>query len=123
MPTLLVADDSEIVRKAIRRILDAEPAIVVLGEAETFTETIEKSAELKPDIVLLDLHMPDDHILLPEVIKDQLLPPGSQIKIIGMSLSGDDDEEIRELGATLGACAVLEKARFNDLLIPAILSC
>jgi DNA-binding NarL/FixJ family response regulator len=123
MPTLLLADDSQFMRRAIMRILDTEPAIVVLGEAESFQQAIDKSAELKPDVVLLDLHMPDDQILLAEDIKSLLLPSGTHVKIIGMSLSGSDDDEMRDLGASLGACTVLEKARFEEQLIPAILSC
>jgi chemotaxis response regulator CheB len=123
MPTLLLADDSVLIRTMIKRILVEEPEIIVLGEAENFEEAIEKAAELKPDILLLDLHMPDDRTLLPEYIKINLRPLGSQLKIIGMSLSGDEDDEMRELGASLGACTVLEKSRFEEQLIPAILSC
>jgi DNA-binding NarL/FixJ family response regulator len=123
MPTLLLADDSELIRKSVKRILGSEPAITVVGGAANFQETIDKTADLKPDILLLDLHMPDDRSLLPEYIKTNLRPLGSQIKIIGMSLSGDKDDEMRELGASLGAGTVLEKARFEEELIPAILSC
>jgi hypothetical protein len=73
--------------------------------------------------LLLDLHMPDDAHLEPEFVKAQLQPAGSRTKIIGMSLSGNDDDDARNLGASLGACTVLEKARFYAELIPAILSC
>jgi chemotaxis response regulator CheB len=123
MPTLLVADDSEVIRKAVKRLLEAEPAIEVLGEATSFAETIEKASELKPDVVLLDLHMPDERTLDAEYIKMHLRPQGSEIKIIGISLSGNDDHEARDRAASLGACTVLEKSRFYDELIPAILSC
>ena len=123
MPTLLVADDSELIRKTVKRLLEAEPAIEILGEATNFAETIQKAAESKPDVVLLDLHMPDERILDAEYIRTRLRPVGSEIKIIGISLSGNDDQEARELAASLGACTVLEKSRFYDELIPAILSC
>jgi DNA-binding NarL/FixJ family response regulator len=123
MRTLLLADDSLLIRSMIKRILIDEPTIVVLGEAENFEEAIEKAADLKPDILLLDLHMPDDRTLSADYIKTSLRPLGSEIKIIGMSLSGNEDAEMKELGASLGACTVLEKARFEEELIPAILSC
>ena len=123
MPTLLVADDSEIIRKAVKRLLEAEPAIELVGEAANFAETIEKASELKPDVVLLDLHMPDERTLDAEYIKTRLRPQGSEIKIIGISLSGNDDQEARDRAASLGACTVLEKSRFYEKLIPAILSC
>jgi DNA-binding NarL/FixJ family response regulator len=123
MPILLLADDSELIRKTVKKLLETEPAIEIIGEATTFAETIEKASELKPDVLLLDLHMPDDRNLDPAYIKAHLCPSGSAIKIIGISLSGKDDDEARDLAASLGACTVLEKARFFDELIPAILSC
>lgn len=122
MPTLLLADDSELIRKTVKRILESEPTIRLVGEAENFQEAIEKSAQLKPDVLLLDLHMPDDLALSPEYIKSHLQPPGSQVKIIGMSLSGSEDDGMRELAVSLGATTVLEKARFAEELIPAVLS-
>src|ERR1700722_8801288 len=78
MPTLLVADDSELIRKTVKRLLEAEPAIEILGEATNFAETIQKAAELKPDIVLLDLHMPDERFLDADYIKTRLRPLGSR---------------------------------------------
>jgi two-component system, NarL family, response regulator NreC len=122
MPTLLLADDSEVIRKAVKRILEAEPSIELVGEAADFAETIQKASELKPDVLLLDLHMPDERTLDAEYIKTRLRPVGSEIKIIGISLSGNDDQEAKDRATSLGASTVLDKARFYDELIPAILS-
>jgi two-component system, NarL family, response regulator NreC len=122
MPTLLLADDSEFIRNAVKRLLEDEPAIELVGEATNFAETIQKASELKPDVLLLDLHMPDERNLDAAYIKAQLRPAGSEIKIIGISLSGNDDPQARELAASLGASTVLDKSRFYDELIPAILS-
>src|ERR1700722_17568313 len=122
MPTLLLADDSEVIRKAIKRLLETEPAIQIIGEATDFAEAIQKVSKLKPDVLLLDLHMPDERTLDAEYIKAHPRPLGSVIKIIGISLSGIDDQEARDLAAVLGASTVLEKSRFYDELIPAILS-
>jgi two-component system response regulator NreC len=122
MLTLLLADDSDLIRKTVKKLLGAEPTIEILGEATTFAETIEKADQLKPDILLLDLHMPDERDFNPSYIKAHLRPSGSAMKIIGISLSGNDDDEVRDLAASLGASTVLEKARFYDELIPAILS-
>jgi DNA-binding NarL/FixJ family response regulator len=123
MPTLLLADDSEVIRKAVKRLLEAEPAIELVGEATDFAEAIQKASELKPDVLLLDLHMPDERTLDAEYIKAHLRPLGSEIKIIGISLSGNDDQEAKDRAASLGASTVLEKSHFYDELIPAILSC
>jgi two-component system response regulator NreC len=122
MPTLLLADDSELIRKTVKKLLETEPTIQIVGEASDFAETIQMASELKPDVLLLDLHMPDDRNLDPAYIKAHLRPSGSAIKIIGISLSGNDDQESRDLAASLGASTVLEKARFYVELIPAILS-
>jgi two-component system response regulator NreC len=122
MPTLLLADDSELIRKTVKKLLETEPAIQIVGEATDFAEAIQMASELKPDVLLLDLHMPDDRNLDPAYIKAQLRPLGSELKIIGISLSGNDDQEASDLAASLGASTVLEKARFYDELIPAILA-
>src|SRR5262245_8717210 len=122
MPTLLVADDSELIRKTIKRLLASESSIEVVGEATNFADAIQKTNELKPDVLLLDLHMPDERELDAAHIKKALRSPNSGIKIIGISLSGNDDAETRELAASLGASTVLEKSRFYQELIPAILS-
>jgi DNA-binding NarL/FixJ family response regulator len=121
MPTLLLADDSELIRKTIKRILANEPTIEILGETQNFAETMQKTNELKPDVLLLDLHMPDEGVFDAARIKASLRS-NSGIKIIGISLSGNDDDETRELAASLGASTVVEKARFYQQLIPAILS-
>ena len=70
--TLLVADDAEIIRKTLRGLLKEEAAIKLLGEASNFAETISMTAALKPDVILLDLHMPDDHAFNPEFVRTNL---------------------------------------------------
>ena len=57
--TVLLADDSFVVRKAIRRLLDSECEIEIIGESADFAQTIELTTHLKPQVVLMDLHMPD----------------------------------------------------------------
>lgn len=55
---VLLADDHTIVRKGIRLLLDAEPSVVVVGEAENGREAVEMAEQLCPDIVLMDHTMP-----------------------------------------------------------------
>lgn len=54
-----LAEDHTIVRKAIRALLEREPGIEVVGEASTGFETVSQCEILKPDIVLMDISMPD----------------------------------------------------------------
>ena len=56
---VLLADDITIMRKAIRFLLRSRNEIKIVGEASTFVETIEKTKKLSPDVVVLDLYMPD----------------------------------------------------------------
>jgi DNA-binding NarL/FixJ family response regulator len=52
--TVLLADDSDLVRRAIRRLLKDHPKINVIGEAADFTQTMRMIQELQPQIVILD---------------------------------------------------------------------
>jgi DNA-binding NarL/FixJ family response regulator len=56
---VLLADDHTLVRQGFRRILEDDPRIAVVGEAATGLAAIEKCKELKPDVAVLDLSMPD----------------------------------------------------------------
>ena len=59
MTTLLLVDDHTIVLQGLRALLDPEPNLKVIGEAVTGMDAIAKAAELHPDVVVLDLALPD----------------------------------------------------------------
>jgi len=56
---IMVADDHEIVRHGLRRLLEAQPDWEVCGEAESGREAVEKARSLKPDVIVLDFAMPE----------------------------------------------------------------
>ena len=56
---VLIADDQQLVRTGFRMILDAEPDIDVVGEATTGREAVAMARELGPDVVLMDIRMPE----------------------------------------------------------------
>src|SRR6266404_5731250 len=56
---ILVADDHEVVRRGLRTLLQTRPGWEVCGEAATGREAVEKTEKLKPDIVILDVAMPE----------------------------------------------------------------
>jgi NarL family two-component system response regulator LiaR len=59
MPTrLLLVDDHQIVRKGLRAILEQQPNLQVVGEANTGLEAVEMAIRLKPEVVLMDISLP-----------------------------------------------------------------
>ena len=56
---ILVADDHEVVRRGLRAILETREGWEVTGEAATGREAVEQAKQLKPDVVVLDLVMPE----------------------------------------------------------------
>lgn len=58
---VLLVDDHEIVRKGLISILRLEPEFEIAGEASSADEAVEKASNLRPDVVILDLKMPDCH--------------------------------------------------------------
>jgi len=56
---ILIADDQELVRTGFRVVLDAEPDLEVIGEADDGLAAIEAAETLRPDVVLMDIRMPN----------------------------------------------------------------
>ena len=56
---LVLVDDHEVVRSGIRSLLDAQPDMVVVGEAASGIEALSLVCDLRPDVVLMDITMPD----------------------------------------------------------------
>jgi DNA-binding NarL/FixJ family response regulator len=114
---VLLADDSDFMRSAIRRILQEERRIEVVGEAGTFAKTVQMIGDLKPEVLLLDLHMAEKREFTPELVKAQL----GCVCTLAVSFSNDD--EARQLANSYGAVTLLDKMKlFNDM-IPAVLRC
>jgi chemotaxis response regulator CheB len=85
----LLADDSEEFRRAIRRLLDSQSEISLVGAATDFSEAVLFAALLRPDIVLLDLRMKDSQGLDALGASPQIISTGSTIIAISFSVDGD----------------------------------
>src|SRR4026209_507847 len=83
---VLLADDHAILRKGVRMLIDSQPDLEVVGEAKTGREAIEEARKLKPDIVVMDVSMPElNGIEGTRQICDEL----TQTKVIGLSMHKD----------------------------------
>jgi DNA-binding NarL/FixJ family response regulator len=58
MTSILVADDQALVRVGLRKILESEPGLTVVGEAEDGSDAVAGARRLRPDVVLMDVRMP-----------------------------------------------------------------
>jgi DNA-binding NarL/FixJ family response regulator len=114
---VLLADGSDVMRLAIVRVLKEEPLIKLVGEATNFAETLQLSAALKPDVLLLDPHMPDEREYPAVWVKPQVL---LNTKCV-VAISFWNDADARDLAETFGATALLDKTKLYSELIPAII--
>src|SRR5499427_7828054 len=94
---ILMADDHAIFRDGLRKLLDGDEEIVIVGEAQNGAECVKMLAKLKPDILLLDLRMPDKDGLavLEEVNFDQL-----PTRVIVLTAAEDDRDVVLKQSAT-----------------------
>lgn len=69
---ILLADDHQVVREGLRRMLELEPDIKIVGEASNGKEALEQAEKLSPDIILMDIKMPGmDGIEITRKIKEK----------------------------------------------------
>jgi DNA-binding NarL/FixJ family response regulator len=95
---ILLADDHEIVRRGLKDLLEAEAGWQIVGEATSGREAVAKAKLLKPDVVILDLRMPELNGL--EATRQILRSlPGSEILILTMSDSEGLARTVLEAGA------------------------
>ncbi|MFI7691485.1 response regulator [Nonomuraea sp. NPDC049655] len=99
MITVLLVDDHELVRKGFRLMLDAQPDLSVVGEAGDGERAVELSRRLRPDVVLMDLHMPGlDGVRATELITSEL--PG--VRVLALSTFDLDENVLAALRAGAG---------------------
>ncbi len=112
---LLLADDHAVVRSGLRLLLEAQPDLVIVGEAENGEEAIRRTAELQPDVVLMDIEMPGmNGIEAARRIKVQ--SPGTSVLALTMY---EDDQYFFEM-LRAGASGYVPKRAAPDELASAI---
>lgn len=112
---VLIADDHPIVRDGLRTLIETEPGIDMVGEAENGAEAIEKARELQPDVILMDLVMPvKDGIQAINEIK----ATHPQISILVLTSFSEEDKVFPAIRA--GASGYLLKDTLPQQLLQAI---
>jgi len=112
---ILVADDHAIFRDGLRKLLEGADDVQIVGEASNGVECTKMLAKLKPDILLLDLRMPEkDGLGVLEEVNFDTLPT----RVIVLTAAEDDRDVVRAM--RLGARGVVLKQSASDLLVKSI---
>ena len=116
MPTrVLIADDHAVVRAGLRALLGAEPSLELVGEASGGVEAVELALRLRPDILLLDMSMPDqDGLAVTRQVRAQV--PAARILI----LTVHEDVGLLREAIKAGASGYVVKRAAEAELIAAI---
>lgn len=112
---ILIADDHQIFREGLRKLLEAEPGFVIAGDASDGAQAIDKVRALKPDILLLDLSMPRVHGL--DTLRE-LADAHSETRVLLLTAEIDKPQLITSL--QLGARGVVTKDCATGQLLKAI---
>lgn len=112
---ILLAEDHALVREGTRDILERDPGLRVIGEAEDGPTAIALAEELNPDIVLVDLDLPILNGI--EVIRRIRAKPTGPLTLV---LSAYDDEDYVMAALSAGATGYLLKTAHSDELIAAV---
>ncbi|HYB61773.1 MAG TPA: response regulator transcription factor [Methylomirabilota bacterium] len=112
---ILVADDHAIFREGLHKLLEGEEELTIVGEASNGNDCIKLLGKLKPDILLLDLRMPDkDGLAVLEEVNFDSLPT----RVIVLTAAEDDRDVVRAM--RLGARGIVLKQSATDLLVKSI---
>ncbi len=115
MIKVIIADDVQILRTGLKAVLSQDDSISVVGEAVNGKEAYELSVRLKPDVVLMDMRMPDyDGGCGTRLIKEKL----NSVKVL--VLTTFDDKETVEKAMASGADGYILKEMDNEQIINSI---
>ena len=112
---ILVVDDHDLVRQGLRSMLDTQPGWAVCGEAGTGDEGVTLAQQLRPDIVVMDIHMPGMDGLQ---ATREILAINPQIEVLILTL--DETEEVMRAATAAGARGIVMKSDAARELVSAV---
>jgi two-component system, NarL family, response regulator NreC len=109
---VLIVDDHAVVRSGLRLLLDAEEDIEPVGEAGNARDAVFQARALKPDVILLDIVMPEQTGLdaLPQLMHEN---PGAKVLVLSMQ---DEPRYVREAFAVGASGYVLKEAADTEVV-------
>jgi len=113
--TVLIVDDHQFFRDGVRALLDAQPDMECVGEAATGEEAVRLSAELQPDVVLMDVQMPG---MSGVEATRQLVSSSPQMRVLVVTMFEDDHLVFAAMRA--GARGYLLKGAKHEDMVRAI---
>lgn len=114
---IVIADDHKLIRDALHRLLETEPNLKVIGEAEDGAEAVKVTGQLKPDILLLDLAMPKMPGL--DALRElSTMNNGSSTRVIILTAAAEKSEIVEAL--QLGARGIVMKVSATEVLLNAL---
>jgi DNA-binding NarL/FixJ family response regulator len=117
VPRVLIADDQTLFRSGLARLLDGDDRVSVIGEAGDGNEAVQKVSTLKPDIVLMDLRMPNlDGI---EATR-KIVAEHPEVKVLILTTFEADNHVIQAL--KVGASGYILKDSQPDAIVSSILA-
>jgi two-component system response regulator NreC len=109
---VLIVDDHAVVRSGLRLLIDAEDDLETAGEAASAREAIFEARSLKPDVILLDVVMPEQSGLeaIPQLVHEN---PDAKVLVLSMQ---DEPRYVREAFETGASGYVLKEAADSELV-------
>jgi nitrate/nitrite-specific signal transduction histidine kinase len=112
---LMICDDHKIMRQGLAKLLQFEPDMEIVAEAEDGQQAVENAAKIKPDIIIMDVNMPKINGIK---ATEKILDNDSRVKVIGLSIHRDT--EVAKAMLEAGAYTYLSKTGPAEDLIATI---
>jgi DNA-binding NarL/FixJ family response regulator len=103
--SILIVDDSALIRCSFRRLLEVQPGWIICGEAENGCDAIDRAKELRRDLIVIDLAMPILNGIVATAVLKQIMPA---VRIVMFTSFGDP--AIKNMAMAAGLDAFVDKS-------------